>query len=325
MRSAQHMIISCQAIQRRTVRVFPCSPLQGEAPWVKRPSTKVVSRGFRAVVSDASMLELTKVFPEAVYLGKSGTRQAIVEGLPVDGSWPFPFAFHPAEGAFFQEDGWASHVERKYSLEGLTRKPADVIMAWGQEQADLIESRYPQAAGRTVVTGSQRIDLCLPENHWLSSDSSKLAQDEFGDFVLLTTRFTTVLNQAPARSLDKLIFKGSGRAGWKSSPSIERKRWERDSLDFGVFVDFIQKAARALPAQKFLLRPHPSENAEIYRLLFLDLPNVHVNRKGNIVPLLLAAQALVTSNCTTALEAVMCGTPTLNLTNSVTKRDPGGA
>lgn len=285
---------------------------------------ELVRRGFRAVVSYASMGDILKVFPEAVFLGKAGTGYAIRRRLATDGTWPFPFAFHPAEGAFFQEEGWASSVERKYFLKAFTKQQPDVIMAWGQEQAHIIESFHPQAAVETVVTGSQRIDLCLPKNHWLSSESSKSVQDEFGDFVLITTRFTTILNQAPTYSLFKLLGKGSAGAVSKSSPPVERNRWARDSIDFGIFVEFIQAVASHLPAQKFLLRPHPSENAEIYRLLFSDFPNVQVDRKGNIVPLILAAKALVTSNCTTALEAVMCGTPTLNLSRFVGKRDPGG-
>jgi surface carbohydrate biosynthesis protein len=285
---------------------------------------ELVKRGFRAVVSNASMADLVKVFPEAVFFGKSGTGQAMRDGLAADGTWPFPFVFHPAEGAFFQEEGWASSIERKYFLNAFTKQQPDVIMAWGQEQAHIIESFHPQAAAETVVTGSQRLDLCVPKNRWLSSESSKSIQDEFGDFVLITTRFTTILNQVPAYSLFKLVNKGTAGAVSKSSPPVERNRWARDSIDFGIFVEFIQAVASHLPAQKFLLRPHPSENAEIYRLLFSDFPNVQVDRKGNIVPLILAAKALVTSNCTTAVEAVMCGTPTLNLSRFVSKRDPGG-
>jgi hypothetical protein len=62
-----------------------------------------------------------------------------------------------------------------------------------------------------------------------------------------------------------------------------------------------------------VLRPHPSESLEFYRLAFTYFKNVVVTNEGSVLKWIRSADLVVHSNCTTGIEAVLAGRPVLNL------------
>ena len=61
-----------------------------------------------------------------------------------------------------------------------------------------------------------------------------------------------------------------------------------------------------------VVRPHPTENHAIWNALAARYDHLHVANDGNIIPWLMAAQALIANSCTTQVEAAVLGTPTVN-------------
>jgi hypothetical protein len=70
--------------------------------------------------------------------------------------------------------------------------------------------------------------------------------------------------------------------------------------------------ARALPNHTILIRPHPTEDHEVWREIAKDLPNARVDNDGNVVPWLMACETLIHVGCTTAVEAAVIGRPAIN-------------
>jgi len=65
------------------------------------------------------------------------------------------------------------------------------------------------------------------------------------------------------------------------------------------------------PEQRFILRPHPFESDDIYRVLE-HYGNFALRQEGTSVEWLNQAKALVHLNCSTAVEAPMLGKPALS-------------
>ena len=264
----------------------------------------LLGRGFRVVISDRPLALLARIFPEAVFMGKAGLRSA--------NSFRGTLAFHPAEGAHFQESGWEATVLDKYFAPAMVKLRPEKIFAWGTEQVEILRRYDPALATKTIVSGAQRLDLCLKENWWLSNSAKTLIGQEFGDFILITTRFTTVNND----NLVSLTRKFKGRGDNPSDLVSRLDRLAQDSKDLGEFVLVIYRLLTEFPDRNFVIRPHPSENAELYTAFFGQFRNLTITRKGNFLPWLLSAKLMVTCNSTSGVEAELAGIPSVNFSSS---------
>jgi len=96
------------------------------------------------------------------------------------------------------------------------------------------------------------------------------------------------------------------------------KSFEQLFNDMGIgyrltynFIEAIRYLAKQNNGYDIVLRPHPVENIETWKVYLKNIPNVHVIRKGSITPWLHNAFALIHNNCTTALEASVSGKPVI--------------
>jgi hypothetical protein len=82
--------------------------------------------------------------------------------------------------------------------------------------------------------------------------------------------------------------------------------------DFAEFVVMVKELAVSFPQHTVVVRPHPSENIVFFRQAFATFRNVVVRRDGNVLSWIRPADLVVHSNCTTGIEAVLAGVPTVN-------------
>jgi hypothetical protein len=61
-----------------------------------------------------------------------------------------------------------------------------------------------------------------------------------------------------------------------------------------------------------VLRPHPSENHDIYNQLAERFKTIKIDNSGNIIPWLLACKAMVHNGCTTGAEAYLLRVPAIS-------------
>ena len=90
------------------------------------------------------------------------------------------------------------------------------------------------------------------------------------------------------------------------------KKWfiEKDTI-------IIKSIAKAFPDWTLVVRPHPTENHEVYSKIAETCGRVRVTNDGNVVPWLLAAKMLVHNGCTTGVEAYAMGVPAITYRESV--------
>ena len=78
-----------------------------------------------------------------------------------------------------------------------------------------------------------------------------------------------------------------------------------------AFIEAIRYLASLKNDFDIVLRPHPVENVEAWKVYLDGIPNVHVIREGPITAWVNNAFAIMHNGCTTAYEATISGKPVI--------------
>jgi hypothetical protein len=81
---------------------------------------------------------------------------------------------------------------------------------------------------------------------------------------------------------------------------------------FEAFQKFIPALEKTFPEHTIIVRPHPTESHETYRKIAARCERVRVTNEGNVVPWLLATEAVIHNGCTTGVEAYIIGVPAIS-------------
>jgi surface carbohydrate biosynthesis protein len=192
------------------------------------------------------------------------------------------------------------------------------LFAWGEDNAELWR-QYPKLPDQIPihVTGNPRGDLLRPETRaFYEKDAEKIRQT-YGNFILINTNFNHVNAFHPAQNL----FQPLKRPGEKAKFGQAARGMSREYAEglqkhkLAIFKDFL----RLIPAleksfQDFsiVVRPHPTENQDVYREIAAGCRRVQVNNEGNVVPWLMATKALIHNGCTTGVEAYVMRVPAIS-------------
>ena len=179
------------------------------------------------------------------------------------------------------------------------------LFAWGEENADLWR-QYPDLPERTpiYVTGNPRGDLLRPEmSNFFSREAGELRK-AYGDIILINTNF----GEVNAFFANQDILQGT---------MVKSRKFAEDLRDYkqSIFDDFkrlVPALDQAFPHCTIVIRPHPSENHQVYQEIASRCERVRVTNEGNVIPWLRAAKVLVHNGCTTAIEAYLMNVPVIS-------------
>jgi surface carbohydrate biosynthesis protein len=197
------------------------------------------------------------------------------------------------------------------------------MLAWGQDNVELWR-QYPHLpAGVEIhVTGNPRNDLLRPEiRHYYDKTVGEL-RERYGDFVLINTNFNHVNAFYPGLNLFVPNDKPEGEPRPGRAAKGMTKEYAQGLRDhkqeiFEKFQKLIPDVERAFPEYNFVVRPHPTENQEIYQRIAAECKRVEVTNEGNVVPWLMASRALIHNGCTTGVEAYVMGVPAISYRGTV--------
>ncbi len=180
--------------------------------------------------------------------------------------------------------------------------------AWGENDARVYRLAGGLAKKPVVVTGNPRGDLLRPElAPYFSSEVAKI-REKYGPFALFNTNFALVNHFIANLTRFKV-------ADWVAKDKAEEMKsglLGHKARLLEAFLDLIPRLAEQLHPHLLVIRPHPSENRQIWVDAASGLDNVHVVHEGNIVAWLVAADVLIHNGCTSAVEASILGTPALS-------------
>lgn len=276
-------------------------------------------RGFSSIVGSRREMEFNiDSFPSAIYLSKSMTIRSLLFfrvarrfGHKIV-AWDEEALVHLPSKTYFSRRLDASAIKLVLSL-----------FAWGQDNVDLWR-QYPHTPKDTPIhaVGNPRSDMLRSEIRAYYEKDAEALRRTYGDFILVNTNFNHVnafgsdinLFMPVKKPGDKARF---GRAARGMSREYARGLWEHKHAVFSAFKDLIPALEQAFPGHTIVVRPHPTENHQVYRDIAARCRRVQVINEGNVVPWLMATQALVHNGCTTAVEAYVLNVPAISYRASI--------
>lgn len=277
-------------------------------------SCVAAERGFPVIMGSRAYahFELASI-PRGVYLAKSmrslsNTMFRIVRQLGHEiVAWEEEALVHPPADTYFT-----------LRLSPTTIKNVSHIFAWGQENVDLLR-HYPALPANMPIhiTGNPRGDILRSEMRPYFDTEVQRLRNLHGNFILINTNFSDVnpfigsigLFQPEKKPGEKAR---RGQSGIGMSRAFAEGLWDHKQAILKDFTQLIPALERAFPDFNIVVRPHPSENHEIYHDIAAQCERVAVTSEGNVIPWLLAAKTMVHNGCTTGLEAYVLGVPAIS-------------
>ena len=192
--------------------------------------------------------------------------------------------------------GYEQFVRMRYSQK--TIKQASAVFTWGPEDHKILKKVFPNYAKKIHMTGSPRVDLWKPffNDYWTNNYKKQTKP-----FLLIPSNqgFTVKHINDRIKHLEKAEY-------LRKEPKLIHQILKRESEQFKIishFIEAIKKLAYKNKNFNIIIRPHPSENIEIWKILLKKFPNVYVNRDDGVSLWIKNAFAILHNGCTTALEA----------------------
>lgn len=190
---------------------------------------------------------------------------------------------------------------------------ADFIFVGGENNVGAYRERFPTAIDKIVPCLNPRWDLLKAQARSIYRKEATQIRERFGRFILINTNlgFTNsekgsaeVMVEEQART-GKLDLDDSAVRHFVD----EFLRMER--VNFHAIKDIVQRILNEVPTISVVLRPHPSERIDTWEAAFGGNQRLTVIREGSSIPWIIAADALVHTNCTTGVEAIALDQPAL--------------
>ena len=262
-------------------------------------------KGFTAIIGSRARIHFhSSKVSNAIYLAKSMRRFSIRMFKILNGLGHRIVAW--------DEEGLVRLPDEQYyihRLSPITFNYIDRLFSWGDSDSEVFQ-KYPYFRGQPIHNvGNPRIDIIRPElRNYFAPECDALVK-EYGDYILINTNFGQVNHFIPdvgtqEASRDKM-FSGN------DNDSFISQRHSHKELLFNAFKQLVPYLAKAFPHTHFILRPHPSESTSSWEQHLIQFSNVTVSNKGNVIPWIMGAKALVSNGCTTSIEATVLEKPTL--------------
>ncbi|MEJ2165378.1 MAG: hypothetical protein P8X90_07610 [Desulfobacterales bacterium] len=271
-------------------------------------------RGFSSVIGSRREMELcVDSFPRSIYLSKSMTVRSLL---------------------FFQVARRLGHKIVSWDEEALVHLPPQTyfsrrlhpaaikhvthLFAWGQDNVELWK-QYPHLPPELPIhdSGNPRGDMLRPEMRSFYHAEAERIRDTYGDFILINTNFNHVNAFGPDMNLFKPAKKSNrppqfGRAARGMSREYAEGLRDHKQAIFESFKQLIPELQQAFPDYNIIVRPHPTENHEVYQRIAHRCRRIKVTNEGNVVPWLMACSAVIHNGCTTGVEAYVMGVPAIS-------------
>ena len=281
--------------------ILPCETRVREFDAKLLLALAAAARGIPAIVGSKKRIDLDLArYPAGVYVGKSVTARSR-HNLQLAQRCGHRVALWDEEGLV-----WASReVYWRTKVDAATLAAPELLIAWGEENADAWRLHPDYRATPIAVAGNPRAELLLPAFAGYHADEARTLRERHGAFLLINTNFSRVNHLQPRQNRHLKWLR-------EQRPDDPRGGFAAHKFAlFNAFREMLPELARALAPVPIVLRPHPSEYARTWETLAAGVPNVEVVRGGSVAAWLAASHGVIHNGCTTAVEAFMLGRPAL--------------
>jgi surface carbohydrate biosynthesis protein len=197
------------------------------------------------------------------------------------------------------------------------------LFAWGEDNAELWRQYSKLPSGIPIhVTGNPRGDLLRPDTRVFYEKDADEIRNAYGNFILINTNFNHVNAFHPAQNLFQPSENPDEEARFGQAARGMTREYAEGLRDHkqAIFKDFlhlIPALEKSFPEYNIIVRPHPTENHQVYREVADKCQRVQVTNTGNVVPWLMATRALLHNGCTTGVEAYIMRVPAISFRATV--------
>lgn len=197
-------------------------------------------------------------------------------------------------------------------LEPQSYEAIDYFFAWGKQQADDV-AKSVGAIEKIVLSGNPRFDLLRPELRGIFAQAADEIKKRHGKIILITSRFSDVNINLNIPDFDYVSWLCSeGKITSKEQEALTRRFIQLNEKLFSSFLELMPALAKTFIDHVIVIRPHPSENHEPWIEKTKNLSNVKVIYEGSINEWSLAADVVISNNCTTGVEAFLLDRPVIS-------------
>ena len=169
---------------------------------------------------------------------------------------------------------------------------ADKIFFWGEYQYLTLKEKI-KFNKQGVISGHPRFSLLQKKYLEIYKDEVKNIKDQFSNFILINTNMGFGNNLKGDDYVRKNYI--------DRFPNIDDIiNFDKKKLDY---LTCLCKEISEIKDIHLVLRPHPEENIEKYKSLFINQKNISIIFSGSVIPWLIACDILIHPDCTTAIES----------------------
>ena len=187
----------------------------------------------------------------------------------------------------------------------------DFIFVFGEKirEAILRDLDYVRPE-QVVVTGEPRFDLLRPEYNRFFEAAIAEIKEKYGQYILINTSFGLSNSYHGDEGIRRILENTADIPD--EQRSLYLLKHTRGKHLPAQFIALAKAIAEAFTGLNTVVRPHPDEDPAIYQEALKDVNRVFVDGSGNVQPMIKAARAVIHHDCTTGIESVMAGKPTIS-------------
>jgi len=208
------------------------------------------------------------------------------------------------EGGIIDED-FTPFGRLRFSDESLNLIKS--MFCWGEFDWNSLQLMFQDNSDKFIATGSPRVDLWKPEFNDFHLSKEAGLTESYGKFVLLSSNFGTILNE---NRIPNMIARMREAGYFDRDPERENHEYQNAAYQTQLiweFVKLFRHLSKEFPEVNFIIRPHPVESIESWKMLIGEYSNIYVLRQGSITPWVLNSLCVLHNGCTTGLEASFFG------------------
>ena len=268
-------------------------------------SLMFASKGFDVYFGRKREIELlTKFYTNSFYLGLQTTKTYLQFYKKLKKN-KFKVLVYDEEGLVTLND--KIYLSTRASSEIIDT--VDYFLCWGSKQFNLIKKNTTKNKKKKILNlGNPRIDIL--KKKYRSLFESEINKINIKNYTLINMTFGQSNHFLGKKKLDQKI-KTNNYINNKGDKKIYNKFRLYKKKRFLLFKNTIINLVKKNPNEKFVIRPHPSENLNEYNFL-REYPNAFVTKKYNVIPWILKSKLVISDYCTTSIEAKMLGVSSIS-------------
>jgi len=189
----------------------------------------------------------------------------------------------------------------------------DIFFLSGEKIKNLVNKNRPEIPNeKLIISGHPRFEFFKkPYMKYYNNVKDEL-QNKYKDYILFNLNFSM---GNPYRGWDEQISYLNNHPDFNLSyiNDIKNKMlWQKKNMK--EYVKAVILIAKKYPEINIIIRPHPSENENYYKPFFNKFQNIFIIRSGNVLPWIYASKVSVHYDCTTGIESVLNGKPSISFT-----------